>query len=128
MMVLQPSNAEVVTERAFRTPKSMWLVAAALFRHPESNMQVSRRVPERSPASSSASLVWPCQDAWPQPPTQQTRQGLSPSSAITVRDPNRLSSPCPPHRTVYSPPHCPSPTGQILANTSVRGGDDIPRT
>jgi len=58
MMVLHPSSAEVVTERAFRTPKLMWLVAAAIFRHPESNMQASRQVPERSPATSSSSLVW----------------------------------------------------------------------
>jgi len=39
MMNRHPSSANVVTERAFRTPKLMWQAGAAIFRHPDSNMQ-----------------------------------------------------------------------------------------
>jgi len=38
-MTRPPSSAKVEPERAFRTPKLMWLVGAAIFRHPEANMQ-----------------------------------------------------------------------------------------
>jgi len=104
MMIRHPSSSEVVTERAFRIPKLIWQVAAAIYCHPESNMQAIQQVPERSPGTSSASLVSGSRrtDAFPTPPTQRNRRGLSPSFAVGVCDPHRLSSPRSFHRATLS--------------------------